>query len=406
MKSPDIKVRKYRAGAAVVVQGSPNPGFLYVVRSGELEVDSEHRLKDKNLSLYKPGDSFGLVSALTAKKYLVTIYARTDVELIEIPVSSLGLFLKTRPEFTLRLFRIYSRELKILNNHLSRTNDPGNQNASPAQLFFNADIYLEWNRPELASYALEQCAIWCKENDRGNLAASSQEKRGSLSVQYSGIQWDAHKKTIPAGEVLFLENEYSQDIYVIQTGSVRLFKIIKGKEFIIDVLGEGEIFGEMSFLDQSCRIASAVTETESEILRLNKTNLSTRVGSAVLQRVAEGLARRIWFNHQRLSVLRITDPLARIYAFLYSLIRDRQIKNREGESDFKYDTTYTFPITLEELQTMCGILKINHEKLRPFLQDPNIKIDHDKIIIRSARSIKDKVTYIKTQSGAISSEFL
>ena len=78
--SIEIHTKYYHAGASVVVQNAPNPGIFYIVRKGTLSIDTEHRLSDRVLSRFEPGDSFGLVSALTGHHFLVTIYAETDAE--------------------------------------------------------------------------------------------------------------------------------------------------------------------------------------------------------------------------------------------------------------------------------------------------------------------------------------
>ena len=89
----DIKIKDYKAGSAVVIQNAANPGMFYIVRKGTLAIDTEHRLNDKVLSRFEPGDSFGLVSALTGHHFLVTIYAATEWQVAVFPVSLIGSYL-------------------------------------------------------------------------------------------------------------------------------------------------------------------------------------------------------------------------------------------------------------------------------------------------------------------------
>src|SRR5687768_1227029 len=120
----DIKIKDYQQGSTVIIQNAPNPGNFYLVRKGSLAIDTEHRLADKVLSRFEAGDSFGLVSALTGHHFLVTIYAATDAQVAEIPISMIGSYLKSQPELALKMLRLYSRELRTIQLHLSKLEAP------------------------------------------------------------------------------------------------------------------------------------------------------------------------------------------------------------------------------------------------------------------------------------------
>jgi CRP-like cAMP-binding protein len=79
------------------VQDAPNPGIFYIVRKGTLAIDTEHRLSDRVLLRFEAGDSFGLVSALTGHHFLVTIYAETDAEVAEVPISKIAEYIRPEP---------------------------------------------------------------------------------------------------------------------------------------------------------------------------------------------------------------------------------------------------------------------------------------------------------------------
>ncbi len=70
----------------------------------------------------------------------------------------------------------------------------------------------------------------------------------------------------PAGSVLFREGEPCQGMFFIQKGKVRLFKKAADKEITIDILGEGDFFGEMACLMGQPRSLNAVVEEESQVL--------------------------------------------------------------------------------------------------------------------------------------------
>lgn len=67
-------------------------------------------------------------------------------------------------------------------------------------------------------------------------------------------------KTFPEGSVIFKENDYSKEIYIINRGRISIRKSIKPgePEEELVILGKGSVTGEMSALDGSKRSATAI----------------------------------------------------------------------------------------------------------------------------------------------------
>ncbi len=53
-------------------------------------------------------------------------------------------------------------------------------------------------------------------------------------------------KKIPASTVLFQEGDHGEEMYIIQTGKVKISKRIRGVEKTLATLEKGEFFGEMA----------------------------------------------------------------------------------------------------------------------------------------------------------------
>ncbi|MFB6226870.1 MAG: cyclic nucleotide-binding domain-containing protein [bacterium] len=82
------------------------------------------------------------------------------------------------------------------------------------------------------------------------------------------------------GETIFYESDPSESLYVIQVGSVEISKMSdqEGEEYVPLVqLDEGNIFGELSFLTDSPRSASAVASTHVVLYKLSKQDFNTIV---------------------------------------------------------------------------------------------------------------------------------
>lgn len=402
----DLEIREidFPAKATVVVQNSENPGYFYIVRSGTLEIDSEHRLADKVLSRFGPGDSFGLVSGLTGRRFLVTIFAATPARVARIPVRMLGTFLEQNKPLAMKLVSLYSRELRALHYHLTKANVAGERELHPRRLLDNARTYLSWGNKQMASYAADRFIQWAEKEGDQEAVLQGRALLDECGVKYAGPVWTSNTQKLAAGEIVFLENEISEQIYVVESGTVRLSQIVRGQEFIIDVLEAGEIFGEMSLIDRSPRMASAVVETDAVVIRLNPATLLDGVGAKVMQRIFESLARRIWFSHQRLVVLRIPDPITRIYAFLHNLMRDEMIRQGRNAEQVMRES-FTFEINLAHLLKMSGILKLSDDSLRKLKEDSNLIFGPDKITVHDRKRLEEKVPY-RTKTGQISANMV
>ncbi|MCZ6875230.1 MAG: cyclic nucleotide-binding domain-containing protein [bacterium] len=71
------------------------------------------------------------------------------------------------------------------------------------------------------------------------------------------------------GEVIFEEGDFSQDLYMVVSGQIRIIiEYGTAHERIINTLGEGAFFGEMAIFEGAPRSATALTEQEAELLVL------------------------------------------------------------------------------------------------------------------------------------------
>ena len=70
------------------------------------------------------------------------------------------------------------------------------------------------------------------------------------------------------GEILFREGENSTDIFFVDRGGVDIFRKVEDRDHKIATIPEGRVFGEMAYLLQESRTATAITATDSILLIL------------------------------------------------------------------------------------------------------------------------------------------
>lgn len=71
-------------------------------------------------------------------------------------------------------------------------------------------------------------------------------------------------------EIIFQQGDTSQDMYVVLSGAIRIFKFdLGGKETTIDVFTTGDILGEFALIDRKPRNATAIVVSSCELLKMS-----------------------------------------------------------------------------------------------------------------------------------------
>ena len=65
------------------------------------------------------------------------------------------------------------------------------------------------------------------------------------------------------GEIIIQEGTWPYYAYILKEGKARVLKNVGGKQVLIDLLTEGDIFGEISFLGKTKRTASVIADGEA-----------------------------------------------------------------------------------------------------------------------------------------------
>jgi uncharacterized protein (TIGR02266 family) len=85
----------------------------------------------------------------------------------------------------------------------------------------------------------------------------------------------ASEETHQDGKMIFQEGSSGDWVYLILSGSVEISKTVGGKKCVMAILQEGEVFGELSFLGNVTRTASARVIGETTLGIIDRSTLDT-----------------------------------------------------------------------------------------------------------------------------------
>ena len=168
--------------------------------------------------------------------------------------------------------------------------------------------------------------------------------------QLEQITLRIQRRTFALGVTLFHQDMPGTMMYMIETGSVRVISIGRtGQELTLNVLGPGEIFGELSILDGQQRSATAITIEPTVVFLLSQADLNEFMSKypPVNQAMIQILVERVRATARRLEAMTFQDVLGRLAFELLSLA---ERSGRPCEQGIEI----TIPLTQVDLATMVG----------------------------------------------------
>jgi len=144
-------------------------------------------------------------------------------------------------------------------------------------------------------------------------------------------------------QVLFAEGDAADELYVVRSGRIAIaMRSSDGRESVVALMEEGDLFGEMSFLDGQGRSAEARALERSALVG---------VPFAPIRKLLDERPQSLWHVVELLARrLRVTDAALADTMFLDVTGRTaKRLLEMAGDAD-----EFTLPITQEELAGMVG----------------------------------------------------
>ena len=164
----------------------------------------------------------------------------------------------------------------------------------------------------------------------------------------------SHTKKYNTDDIIFLEYEKGDKFYMIQSGSVKITKVIKDVEKLLDIVYPGEFFGEMAILEDTTRSASAIANEPTVLIELRKENFQSILSNNTVMalKLSKMFAKRIFDAKRRLLILQLNEIDLRVYDCLLLLAELQNIPRDQ------YYEPQELNATINDIANWCGV-KVN-----------------------------------------------
>lgn len=146
------------------------------------------------------------------------------------------------------------------------------------------------------------------------------------------VKTNAVTRSHPANRVILLENDWGGSVYFIIEGWVKIRTYnVDGKEITLNIVGKGEVVGEMAALEEAPRSTDVITLTPTVISSIPAQDFVKLLHAEAIAgiRLAQLMAKRLRQLNRRLR-LREADSLSRVADTLLFLAEGQGIKASTG----------------------------------------------------------------------------
>jgi CRP-like cAMP-binding protein len=194
------------------------------------------------------------------------------------------------------------------------------------------------------------------------------------------------------GEVIFCEFEPGHDFYFINSGKVKIVKIINNREKTLDVMGPGDVFGEMAILEEEPRSASVIATEAVKVLKFHRDNFDTLLAGnpQLAYKLLIVFSKRIYDAKRRLMILLLNDPMLKVMDVMCML----------AEQDTRLDLSETIHLksTAQDISNWAGITVDDANKSLTHLANlGKIELFHDKVVVKNIRDFQRTVSTRRKQ---------
>lgn len=389
-----LSIVKFNKDAYITIEGKSSDEVFYIIKEGNVSIKRDALNEIETL---KPGDFFGVISAMTNHNHIETTQALTNVSLIKVHKDQFPLLIQKNNPVAMKIILFFSKKLRDLDKQMAEVTLKSSSNSEDISNLYNIGIYY-YNQKQYnqAFYALYKFIQYCKNlnntdyiNKIQNSKKILEEIKDVSKYAYLEPKQGEFKRVYPDETTIFCEHEPGNEMYIIQEGKVKITKIIENKEVLLAVLKEGDVFGEMALLENKPRVASAISYGESKIMAVNKEIFQSMISTQpqLITKIITVLAERTWVVYRQLINLKISSEIGRTYDMLLIQLEKNRIPIKPGVS-------HKFDFGPKELINMVGLSpETGRSILNEIFKNKKFQLENDKIVVKDVDEIKKMTDY-------------
>jgi CRP/FNR family transcriptional regulator len=202
---------------------------------------------------------------------------------------------------------------------------------------------------------------------------------------------NSYAKLYEKDEIIFFENDSVKKLYLLVNGKVKLSMLsAEGKEKVLTILQEGDIFGELSLFDEDPHplTAEAMDDARLLIIPWNEMEKMIIKRPSLAIKIIEALSKKTRLLTSQVRELVFQDAAGRLASLLSRLAEDFGREIEEG-------TVIDLVLTHQEIANLIGSSRVTVTKLiNKFIDDGMITIKKRKIIIKDFESLGERLQTI------------
>jgi CRP-like cAMP-binding protein len=185
----------------------------------------------------------------------------------------------------------------------------------------------------------------------------------------------AKHTTLKRGAALFAKGDPGHSLYAVISGSVKMsISSADGRSAILNIIGPGEIFGEMALLDGRARSADAIANANCELFVIDRREFIPFVRSqpTLAMKFIELLCMRLRSTSDQVEQIILQNLPGRLASALLRLSEKHKLE----------PAGRTIAITQQEISEMVGMTRESiNKQLRVWAARNWVRLEHGAIVV-------------------------
>ena len=189
--------------------------------------------------------------------------------------------------------------------------------------------------------------------------------------------------TLKRGATIFSKGDPGNSLFAVISGTVKMsVSSAEGRSAIFNLIGAGEIFGEIALLDGLARTADATANTNCEVYVIDRREFLPFVRSqpALAMKFIELLCMRLRWTSDQVEQVILQNLPGRLASALIRLTEKHKLE----------PAGRTIAITQQEISEMVGMTRESiNKQLRVWAARNWVRLEHGAIVVLNAEPLQE-----------------